>query len=496
MPFRGEAPVPGEIWRIPVQGDVAPVAEGVLWANGIGFSPDGTVAYGSDYARSCVLAWDVAADGSLTSPRTFAEMPAGSADGMAVDSEGGVWVATGEAANVVRFTADGSLDRRLDVPAPFVSSLVSEARTCATSSSPQGRQAPPGPLRRCRIATHAGARVASRALSNARHALRFLEYLAPRQAQHVPSRQLEIEVPLPVLLESERVGVEAAAVGLHDQPVLWPMEVHLVGENEAVDHGHWEARLSQQLQEEALELAAGEGRLVGDLGEDAPQRAGAGSPARPLERSIHRRQVEQAQNQGLLERPPQPAFALASRQVDERAREGGAGNALAGGDLVGWKAAGAVHDYARAVACAESGSGDFDAARSGREQAEESSGVAVTQHRARTAGQHRSHVVAHRAAAGHGPPSTPPHALGATASSRVGAGSRPTCPRSDQLPAGDDAVLQCGKPGDRFVQRHGLAGVGLSGFIATSFHHTAGGWRGGRDGTTHRWHGRVAKRPE
>lgn len=123
MPFRGEQPVPGEIWRIPLQGDAAPVAGGVLWANGIGFSPDGTVAYGSDYARSCVLAWDVAADGSLAAPRVFAEMAAGSADGMAVDSEGGVWVATGEAATVVRFTADGSLDRKLDVPGPFVSSL-------------------------------------------------------------------------------------------------------------------------------------------------------------------------------------------------------------------------------------------------------------------------------------------------------------------------------------------------------------------------------------
>lgn len=123
MPFRGEQPVPGEIWRIPPQGDATPVAGGVLWANGIGFSRDGAIAYGSDYARSCVLAWDVAADGSLAAPRVFAEMPAGSADGLAVDSEGGVWVATGEAASVVRFRADGSLDRKLDVPGPFVSSL-------------------------------------------------------------------------------------------------------------------------------------------------------------------------------------------------------------------------------------------------------------------------------------------------------------------------------------------------------------------------------------
>jgi sugar lactone lactonase YvrE len=70
-----------------------------------------------------VLAWDVAANGSLSSPRTFAEMSAGSADGLAVDEEGGVWVATGNARNLARFAPDGRLDHTLDVPAPFVSSL-------------------------------------------------------------------------------------------------------------------------------------------------------------------------------------------------------------------------------------------------------------------------------------------------------------------------------------------------------------------------------------
>jgi xylono-1,5-lactonase len=122
-PFKGEDPVPGEIWRIPLAGEPEPVADGVLWANGIGFSPDGRGAYGSDYARKCVLAWDVEEDGTLSSPRTFADMAAGSADGLAVDEGGGVWVAAGEAARIARFTSDGSLDRELDVPGPFVSSL-------------------------------------------------------------------------------------------------------------------------------------------------------------------------------------------------------------------------------------------------------------------------------------------------------------------------------------------------------------------------------------
>jgi gluconolactonase len=122
-PFGGEQPVPGEIWRIAPGAEPAAVAGGVLWANGIGFAPDGRVAYGSDYARQSVLAWNVTNDGSFSAQRVFVEMPAGSADGLAVDEEGGVWVATGEAAGLARFTASGSLDRALDVPASFVSSL-------------------------------------------------------------------------------------------------------------------------------------------------------------------------------------------------------------------------------------------------------------------------------------------------------------------------------------------------------------------------------------
>src|SRR6185503_9653036 len=122
-PFRGDPPAPGDIWRLRAERDPVPVAGGVLWANGIGFSPDARVAYGSDYARKCVLAWDIGDDGALSAPRTFAEMPAGSADGLAVDEDGGVWVATGEAAKLARFAPDGSLESELGVPASFVSSL-------------------------------------------------------------------------------------------------------------------------------------------------------------------------------------------------------------------------------------------------------------------------------------------------------------------------------------------------------------------------------------
>ena len=55
--------------------------------------------------------------------REFCASPRGSADGLAVDGDGAVWVALGEGGAIARFLADGQLDGVIDLPANFVSSL-------------------------------------------------------------------------------------------------------------------------------------------------------------------------------------------------------------------------------------------------------------------------------------------------------------------------------------------------------------------------------------
>lgn len=122
-PFKGEQPVPGGIWAL--GGDLPEpreVAREIDWANGIGFAPDGGTLYASDYAHSHVLAWEAKADGGLSGRRVFAEAPAGSCDGLAMDSDGGVLVALGDG-GIARFHPDGTLDGRIEVPADFVTSL-------------------------------------------------------------------------------------------------------------------------------------------------------------------------------------------------------------------------------------------------------------------------------------------------------------------------------------------------------------------------------------
>jgi sugar lactone lactonase YvrE len=117
--LRGEDPVPGELCRIAAEGAITTLATGITWPNGIGFSPDGETMYASDYAAGEVLA---IRRGSQ-SGEVFAKPPRGAPDGLAVDREGGVWVALGDAGAIARFSPDGSVDSVTDVPAGFVSSL-------------------------------------------------------------------------------------------------------------------------------------------------------------------------------------------------------------------------------------------------------------------------------------------------------------------------------------------------------------------------------------
>jgi gluconolactonase len=118
--FEGER-VRGECWRIDAEGKGTQLYGGVSLTNGIGFSPDGKRIYHCDTAQACVLVHELDAAGHA---KPLAPIRVeGSPDGLAVDAEGGVWVALYEAGCVQRYTAEGRPDRRIDVPARAVTSL-------------------------------------------------------------------------------------------------------------------------------------------------------------------------------------------------------------------------------------------------------------------------------------------------------------------------------------------------------------------------------------
>jgi sugar lactone lactonase YvrE len=117
-PFAGEDPVPTEVWRIVAPGIAEVAAEGIDWPNGIAATPDGGAIYVSDTANGVIKVF-AAGD---TRGDAFATVSSGAVDGLALDEEGGVWVALGDA-GIARFDAGGELDGFAEIPSAFVSSL-------------------------------------------------------------------------------------------------------------------------------------------------------------------------------------------------------------------------------------------------------------------------------------------------------------------------------------------------------------------------------------
>ncbi|RFP10796.1 MULTISPECIES: SMP-30/gluconolactonase/LRE family protein [unclassified Duganella] len=112
----------GELYRYDAaRGISAPVVSELITQNGLAFSPDGRTMYLSDShpARRMVWAFDYDIDDGVPSGRrVFADMSTyvGRPDGAAIDSDGCYWICGNDGGCVLRFTPDGKLDRRIDVP--------------------------------------------------------------------------------------------------------------------------------------------------------------------------------------------------------------------------------------------------------------------------------------------------------------------------------------------------------------------------------------------
>jgi L-arabinonolactonase len=109
----------GVLYRLESGGTCTAMADDVLVANGLAWSPDGTVMYWSDSRRSTVFAFDFdPASGEIANRRVFIELneEQGRPDGATVDAEGFYWSACYMGGRVMRIAPDGKIDREIMMP--------------------------------------------------------------------------------------------------------------------------------------------------------------------------------------------------------------------------------------------------------------------------------------------------------------------------------------------------------------------------------------------
>ncbi|MGD1223040.1 SMP-30/gluconolactonase/LRE family protein [Streptomyces krungchingensis] len=108
----------GALYRVGHDGTTVRVLDGITVPNGPAFTPDGGAMYLADSARGIVRRFPVSPEtADLGTPETFVTVDEGSPDGMAVDVEGGVWIAVWGTGTVRRYLPDGTPDRVLRLPA-------------------------------------------------------------------------------------------------------------------------------------------------------------------------------------------------------------------------------------------------------------------------------------------------------------------------------------------------------------------------------------------
>jgi sugar lactone lactonase YvrE len=114
-PYSGEAPAATALALVTPTGDVRVVAEDLWFPNGTVITPDGTTLVIGETHAARLTAFDIAADGSLSNRRTWATLEGTAPDGICLDAEGAIWVASPVSAEVLRVREGGEVTQRIPV---------------------------------------------------------------------------------------------------------------------------------------------------------------------------------------------------------------------------------------------------------------------------------------------------------------------------------------------------------------------------------------------
>ena len=114
--LENRAPLPpGEQTLVTPEGEARVVAERLAFPNGSVITPDGRTLIVGETFGACLTAFDIAADGSLGERRAWAKLDAAVPDGICLDEEGAIWVASPVSGSVLRVREGGEVAERVEV---------------------------------------------------------------------------------------------------------------------------------------------------------------------------------------------------------------------------------------------------------------------------------------------------------------------------------------------------------------------------------------------
>jgi sugar lactone lactonase YvrE len=106
---------PGTVAVLSSAGPARQVADGVAFPNGMAVTPDNSTLIVAESYASRLTAFDIAADGSLSSQRVWADLGGGVPDGICLDAEGTVWYADVPNKRCVRVREGGEVLHTIDL---------------------------------------------------------------------------------------------------------------------------------------------------------------------------------------------------------------------------------------------------------------------------------------------------------------------------------------------------------------------------------------------
>lgn len=111
----GAPPVPANLALVTPEGDVRVAASELRFPNGAVITEDGRTLVVGESFGGCLTAFDVAEDGSLSNRREWARLEGAVPDGICLDAEGAIWVASPVSGEVVRVFEGGRVAERIPV---------------------------------------------------------------------------------------------------------------------------------------------------------------------------------------------------------------------------------------------------------------------------------------------------------------------------------------------------------------------------------------------